>query len=162
MLLQQPRRIEPVVQGGRAEVPDDRLLALGEEREARELVALPFADLGRGHVADVVDVEEQERAELGALQRLARAGDPVAAQAVEFDAALEVHAHGAPGGQMPVPAVLRVEVGGLGLRFAHDLVHGDLPTACSTLRGADYTLSGGETKSRDLFAPTPRRGDVRP
>ena len=126
MLLQQPRRIEPVVHGGRAEIPDDRLLALGEQREAGELVALPFADLGRGHVADVVDVEQQQRAEVGALQRLARAGDAVAAHAVELDAALEVHAHGAPGGQMPVPAVMRVEVVGLGPLLAHDLVHGGL------------------------------------
>ena len=44
----EPVAIEAVVHGGRAEIPDDRLLVAGEQREAAELVALPFADLGAG------------------------------------------------------------------------------------------------------------------
>lgn len=47
---------------GGAEIPQDRLGVAGEKREAAELVALPFADLGGGDVADVVDVKEQQRA----------------------------------------------------------------------------------------------------
>ena len=60
----QPVAIEAVVDGGRAEVPDDRLLLAHQQREAAELVALPLADLGRGDIADVVDVEEEQRAAL--------------------------------------------------------------------------------------------------
>ena len=49
--------------GGRTEIPHHRLLAAGEQREAAELVALPFADLGARDVANVVDVEEKQGAE---------------------------------------------------------------------------------------------------
>jgi hypothetical protein len=62
--------MELVMDGGRAEVPQDRLAVTGEQRPAAELVALPFADLGRGDIADIVDVEDQERPEVGFLQRL--------------------------------------------------------------------------------------------
>ena len=68
VLRRQPVAIEPVMHGGRAEVPDDRILVAGQQREAAELVALPLADLGAGEVADVVDVEEQQRAELRVLR----------------------------------------------------------------------------------------------
>ena len=71
VLRLEPRRVELVMHGGRAEVPQDRLAAAArEQRPAGELVALPLADLGRGDVADVVDVEHQQRAEVGLLQRL--------------------------------------------------------------------------------------------
>ena len=63
VLRLEPRRVELVVHGGGAEIPQDRLAVAGEQRPAAELVALPFADLGRGDVADVVDVEDQQRAE---------------------------------------------------------------------------------------------------
>ena len=59
---EQPVAMEPMMNCGGAEIPDDRLLAAHQEREAAELVALPFADLGGGDVADVVDVEEEEGA----------------------------------------------------------------------------------------------------
>ena len=42
----QPVAVEPMMDRGRAEVPDERLLAAHQQREAAELVALPFADLG--------------------------------------------------------------------------------------------------------------------
>ena len=73
VLRLEPGRVEPVMHRGRAEVPQDRLAVAGEQRPAAELVALPFADLGGGDVADVVDVEDQKRAELGFLQRLPHA-----------------------------------------------------------------------------------------
>ena len=67
----EPRRIEPVVHGGRAEVPQDRIgAAARQQRPAADLVALPLADLGGGEIADVVDVHHQQRAEVGLLQRL--------------------------------------------------------------------------------------------
>ena len=123
VLLQQPRRIKPVMHCGRAEVPEDGLLALRKQGEARELVAFPFADLGRCRVTDVVDVEEEQRAALGSLERLLRARDAVAAHAIELDAALEVDAHCAPGGQVAVPAILRVEIVRFRAALANDLVH---------------------------------------
>ena len=69
----EPRSVEPVVHGGRAEVPQDRIgAAASEQRPAADLVALPFADLGGGEIADVVDVHHQQCAEIGLLERLAR------------------------------------------------------------------------------------------
>ena len=44
-----------------------------QKREAAELVALPFADLGGGDVADVVDVEEEQRAAMRVLECVADA-----------------------------------------------------------------------------------------
>src|SRR5256885_12646512 len=55
----------------------------------------PLADLGRGDVADVVVVEQQQRAEVGLLQRLLGAAKSKAVQAAIVDALLEVDAHGA-------------------------------------------------------------------
>ncbi len=51
-----------VVLGGRAEVPDVRIAAAGQERVAGHLVARPLADVGARDVADVVEVEEQDGA----------------------------------------------------------------------------------------------------
>ena len=47
----QPVAIEAMMDGGRAEVPDDRLGATHHEGEAAKLVAFPLADLGGGDVA---------------------------------------------------------------------------------------------------------------
>ena len=60
VLLAQPRAVEPVVLGGRAEVPDVRIAAAGQQRVAGHLVAGPLADVGARDVADVVEVEEQD------------------------------------------------------------------------------------------------------
>jgi hypothetical protein len=98
-----------VVDRGGAEIPDDRLVVAGEKSEAAELVALPFADLGAGDVADVVDVEEEKRAALGVLQGLAGAGEPVGAQPVEIDPALEIDRHMAGRAQMTSPIPVRIE-----------------------------------------------------
>ena len=60
VLLAQPRAVEPVVLGRRAEVPDVRVAAAGQERVAGHLVARPLADVGARDVADVVEVEQQD------------------------------------------------------------------------------------------------------
>ena len=69
----EPRGVEAVMLRGRAEVPDVRLAAAGEQHVAGHLVARPLADLGAADVADVVVVEEQQRAELGGLEGRSRA-----------------------------------------------------------------------------------------
>ena len=129
ILRLEPRRIKLVMHGRGAEVPQDRIVAgAGQQREAAELVALPFADLGRGDVADVVDVEDQQRAELGLLQRRLDAAEPIAVQPPIIDALLEIDAHGAECRQRPAPIVARVDVlGADDRRLAGDLVHGVLP-----------------------------------
>ena len=64
VLLAQPRAVEPVVLGGRAEVPDVRVAAAGQQRVAGHLVARPLPDVGARDVADVVEVEQQDCAEV--------------------------------------------------------------------------------------------------
>ena len=61
--LGQPRRVQLVVLGRRAEVPQHRIALAGEQHAARALVPRPFADVRARDVADVVLVEEQHRAE---------------------------------------------------------------------------------------------------
>ena len=128
VLRLEPRRIEPVMDGGRAEIPKDRVLAADEQHPARELVARPFADLGRGDVADVVVVEQNQRAEFGSFERRLRAAEPIAVHAAIIDPLLEIDAHGAEHRQMAAPVVARVDVLGADrLRIAGDVVHGVLP-----------------------------------
>ena len=80
VVLAQPRRVEAMVLGGRAEVPDVRVAVAGEQRVARQLVARPFADHGAGGVADVVLVEAQQRAQPG-VARAPRACAPAGSRA---------------------------------------------------------------------------------
>ena len=62
-------RVQLVVPGGRAEVPEPGIGVLaGEQRVAGHLVAERAADPGLRRVADVVEVEEQERPALAGLQ----------------------------------------------------------------------------------------------
>ena len=91
VLGRKPRREELVVTRRRAEVPEDRVRAAREQREARVLVARPFADVRARDVADVVRVEEQERSEIRGLERRLRARETVAAEAREVDPLLPVH-----------------------------------------------------------------------
>ncbi len=63
LLLRDPRRVEPVVPRGGAEVPHPRLTVAGEQAPARQLVARPLADHGRGEIADVVLIEDEHGAE---------------------------------------------------------------------------------------------------
>jgi hypothetical protein len=53
-----------VMAGRGAEVPEDRVVASGEERVARVLVARPLADVRARDIADVVRVEEEQGAEI--------------------------------------------------------------------------------------------------
>ena len=52
------------------------------ERIAHELVARPFADMGAGDVADVVEVEAEHGAEAGMADRVLRALQPLLEQAL--------------------------------------------------------------------------------
>src|SRR5262249_22668042 len=65
---------------------------------------------GRGDVADIVVVEQQERAEIGGFQRRLRTAEPIAMHAPVIDALLEVDPHGAEHRQVPAPIVARVDV----------------------------------------------------
>ena len=71
--LRQPRAVELVMPRGRAEVPQHRIaVAARHEREADVLVALPRPDRRARDVAEVVRVEEQQRAEIRRLERRLR------------------------------------------------------------------------------------------
>jgi hypothetical protein len=120
----EPRSIELVVDGGRTEVPKDRFLVAREQRPPAELVALPLADLRRGHVTDVVHVEDEQRTEVGFFQRLLDAAEPVTVQPAVIDAFFEVDSHGAERRQRPAPVVARVDV--VGADLADRFVHGGL------------------------------------
>ena len=76
--LGQPRRVELVVLGGRAEVPQHGVALARQQHAARALVARPLADVGARDVADVVLVEEQQRADVGGAQRRLRLLEPLA------------------------------------------------------------------------------------
>src|SRR5262252_8193723 len=122
VLRQEPGRVELVVDGGRAEVPQDRFAGSREQRPARELVALPFADLGRGDVADVVDVKDEQRAEIGGFQRLPHTAQPVTMEPAIVDALLEIDAHGAERRERAAPVETGVDV--LGADLADPVIHG--------------------------------------
>ena len=58
-------QMQLVMLGGRAEIPEDRLVVLRQQREAAVLVLRPGADVRGGDVAHVVHVEAEQRAHLG-------------------------------------------------------------------------------------------------
>ena len=105
-------RVETVVLGGRAEVPDVGVAVAGEQRVAGQLVARPLADHGAGGVADVVLVEAQQGTEARVRQGRARARQPVVVQAAEVHPLLEVDLGVAGRLQRPLPVVVRVDVVG--------------------------------------------------
>ena len=70
--LGQPGRVQLVVLGRRAEVPQDGIAFAREQRAARALVARPLADVRARDVADVVLVEQEHGAERGLAQRRPR------------------------------------------------------------------------------------------
>ena len=92
--LAQPGAIQLMMLGGRAEIPQDRLVVLRQQREAADLVLRPGADVRRGDVAHVVHVEAQQRAHLRFRQQRFDARQPLLAQAIEIDALLPIHRHG--------------------------------------------------------------------
>src|SRR5260370_42257832 len=102
-----------MVAGGWAEVPDPGLAVAGEQAPAGQLVARPLPDDGARDVADVVLVEEQERAESRLRERAAGAAEAVAVEAAEVHALLGVHLGVTGGLDGSVPPVLRVDRVGL-------------------------------------------------
>ncbi len=80
--------------GGRAEVPQNRLVILRQQSKAADLVLRPGADVRRGDVAHVVHVEAQQRADLGLREQRFDARQALAAQAIHIDALLPIHCHG--------------------------------------------------------------------
>src|ERR1700677_4707734 len=81
----------------RTEVPHDRLgrvaLAPGKQRETADLVLRPCADRRRGQVADVVHVEDEQRAHFGLTKLLFRLSQTLLAQTIEVDTLLPIHSH---------------------------------------------------------------------
>ena len=65
VLRAHPRAVEAMVLRGRAEVPDVRVAAARQQGVAGHLVARPLADVGARDVADVVEVEQQDGADVG-------------------------------------------------------------------------------------------------
>ena len=97
--LPQPRAVELVMLRRRAEIPQDRLVILRQQREAADLVLRPCADVRGGDVAHIVHIEAQQRADLGFRQQRFNARQAFAAQTVEVDALLPIHRHRAVGFQ---------------------------------------------------------------
>src|SRR5262249_12233175 len=100
-LITEPRAVELVMTGGGAEVPHDRLVAPGQQREAGRLVERPGADVGGRQVADVVHVEAEECSHLRPGQHPLGPRQPLPAQPVVVHAGLPVHAHQAVGPRLP-------------------------------------------------------------
>src|SRR5437867_5461944 len=109
VLGREPRRVEPVVAGRRPEIPHPGLAVAGQEAPARELIPGPLADDRARDVADIVLVEDEQRAKAGAGQGLANPAQPVGVQAAEVHALLEVHLHVAGRLEGAVPRVSRVD-----------------------------------------------------
>ena len=103
VLLGQPRAVQPVVLGRRPEVPDVRAAAARLERVTGHLVPRPLADVGAGHVADVVEVEQQHRAEVGGVEGGPGAAEAVRAEAVGVDPLLPVDGHRSRRRERPHP-----------------------------------------------------------
>ena len=93
VLRAQPRAVEAMVLRGRAEVPDVRVTAPRQEGVAGHLVARPLADVGARDVADVVEVEQQDGAEVGGVERRRAPAEPIGSQAIDVPALLPVDVH---------------------------------------------------------------------
>ncbi len=68
VLRRQPGAAQSMMLGSRAEVPEVRLAAPRQQGVAGHLVASPLADVGARDIADVVEVEQQHRADVGSGQ----------------------------------------------------------------------------------------------
>ena len=86
MAVVEPRVVQLVVAGRRTEVPDNRIAATRDEGEADQLVDRPRTDVRRRRIADVGEVEAQQRSERRLLQRLVQPGQPLRAQPIHIDA----------------------------------------------------------------------------
>jgi hypothetical protein len=101
VLVRQPCRVQLVMPHRRAEVPQNRVPVPEHQGVADHLVAERAADPGLRGVADVVEVEEQERAAVTRLQRRPGPRHPVAAQPGEVDPLLVVDPHVTGGAEGP-------------------------------------------------------------
>ena len=110
VIRHQPVGVFAVMHRSRAKVPDMRRVIAREQGKAAHLVAFPLADLGRGHIADVVDIKQQKRACAAFPQCFAGAAQPVAAQPVVIDTALEIHLCRAPCGQAAFPLPIGLQI----------------------------------------------------
>jgi hypothetical protein len=93
VLRLEPRAVQPVVHGGRAEVPEHQFAGPGVQRVPAQLVPGPLADRDAGQVPDVVVVEHEQRAEPGRLHRGLGPVQAVLAQPGKVDPLLEVDVH---------------------------------------------------------------------
>ena len=91
VLRRKPRREELVVSRSGAEVPEDRVVTPRKQHVARVLVPCPLADVRARDVANVVRVEQEQRAEVGGFERSLGAIETVLAKPREVDPLLPVH-----------------------------------------------------------------------
>src|SRR6185437_16982199 len=94
----EPWSEELVVPRGRPEVPQHRVTTARQQGEPDHLVHGPGADVGRGHVPDVVEVERQQGAEVGLLQLDLQAIETLSTQPSHVEAVLPVDTVSAEGG----------------------------------------------------------------
>src|SRR6185503_11924942 len=97
--LAEPRAMQLMVARRGAEIPENRLVLLRQQREAADLVLRPRADVGRGDVAHVVHVEAEQRAHRRLAEQILDARQALAAQPVVIDPLLPIDAHRAVGFQ---------------------------------------------------------------
>ena len=83
--------------GRRRRVPQQWRALHRTQRIAHELVARPFADMGAGDVADVVEIEGDHAAEPGVADRFLGARQTLLVQAIVVDPLLPILGHRAPG-----------------------------------------------------------------
>ena len=95
-IVRDPRRGNAL--GGRRRVPQERLSLGRAERVAEELVARPFADMGRRDITDVVEIEAEYAAEAGVPDCLLRPLQTLHGQAMVVNPLFPVLGHHAPGG----------------------------------------------------------------
>jgi hypothetical protein len=86
----EPGVVELVVPGGGAEVPHHRLAPARKHGEPDQLVHRPGADVRRGQIADVGEVEREQRAELRRVQLGLEPVEPLMAQPIQVDALFPV------------------------------------------------------------------------
>src|SRR5262249_23857608 len=105
MILTQPWAINPVMPRGGTEVPNPRLAVAGDQAIPDQLVSCPLVNDGAGDITNIVLIEAQHRSKAGFGQRLARACNPIAMQALEVDSLFKVHLRRARRLQRPIPAM---------------------------------------------------------
>ena len=91
----QPGAVNLMMPRRRAEIPQNRLVLLGQQGKAHQLVHGPSTDNGGGQVADVVHIEGEQRAQLRLFEQLLGPGQPLGAEPLKVNPFLPVHAHSA-------------------------------------------------------------------